>query len=141
MELISVVFSLVFFMIFLIHANWFFGGRWGLEQSLPTNEKGERVLNPKPIDAAFVALAFLAVALNYLAIHFLPDFKLLDKINPYFIWIVPSVFLIRAIGDFKYLGFFKKVKQTRFGTLDQKFYSPLCLILSVLGYINAWLMR
>ncbi|WP_168798752.1 DUF3995 domain-containing protein [Herbaspirillum sp. ST 5-3] len=37
----------------------------------------------------------------------------------------------RAIGEFKYLGFFKRVRGTRFARLDTLVYSPLCLLLSV----------
>lgn len=38
--------------------------------------------------------------------------------------------LLRAIGEFRYVGFFKKVRGTRFATLDTRFYSPLCLALA-----------
>jgi Protein of unknown function (DUF3995) len=44
---------------------------------------------------------------------------------------IAFVFLARAIGDFKYAGFFKKVKGTPFAKNDSRFYSPLCLFLSV----------
>ncbi|WP_292936979.1 DUF3995 domain-containing protein [Noviherbaspirillum sp.] len=36
----------------------------------------------------------------------------------------------RAVGEFKYLGFFKRVRGTRFAKLDTLVYSPLCLLLS-----------
>lgn len=39
--------------------------------------------------------------------------------------------LARAVGEFKYLGFFKRVRGTKFATLDTLFYSPLCLLLAV----------
>ena len=39
--------------------------------------------------------------------------------------------LLRAIGDFKYVGFFKRVRGSRFATLDTLVYSPLCLLLAV----------
>lgn len=38
--------------------------------------------------------------------------------------------LARAIGDFKYLGLFKRVRGSRFATLDTFVYSPLCLLLA-----------
>src|SRR5438477_11091542 len=37
----------------------------------------------------------------------------------------------RAIGEFKYVGFFKRVRGSRFAKLDTRVYSPLCLLLSV----------
>lgn len=39
--------------------------------------------------------------------------------------------LARAIGEFRYLGFFKRVRGSRFATLDTIVYSPLCLLLAV----------
>lgn len=49
--------------------------------------------------------------------------------------------LARAIGEFRYLGFFKKVRGSEFARLDTLIYSPLCLLLSagvaVVGYSNA----
>jgi len=39
--------------------------------------------------------------------------------------------LARAIGEFRYVGFFKKVRGSRFAKMDTLFYSPLCLALSV----------
>ena len=38
--------------------------------------------------------------------------------------------LARAIGEFKYVGFFKRVRGSRFATLDTFVYSPLCLVLA-----------
>lgn len=37
----------------------------------------------------------------------------------------------RAIGEFKYLGFFKRVTGSKFARLDTLLYSPLCLLLAV----------
>ncbi|TKI67695.1 DUF3995 domain-containing protein [Lysinibacillus mangiferihumi] len=41
------------------------------------------------------------------------------------------IFLIRAIGDFKYVGFFKKIKHSQFARNDTWLYSPLCLFISL----------
>lgn len=38
--------------------------------------------------------------------------------------------LARAVGEFKYVGFFKRVRGSRFATLDTLVYSPLCLLLA-----------
>jgi len=37
----------------------------------------------------------------------------------------------RAVGDFRYVGFFKRVRGTSFARLDTLLYSPLCLLLGV----------
>ena len=41
------------------------------------------------------------------------------------------VLLLRAVGDFRYVGFFKSVGGTRFATMDTWCYSPVCLALSI----------
>jgi hypothetical protein len=44
--------------------------------------------------------------------------------------------LLRAVGDFRYVGFFKSVRDSRFATMDTWCYSPVCLALSiVVAYI------
>jgi hypothetical protein len=39
--------------------------------------------------------------------------------------------LARAIGDFRYVGLFKRVRGTKFARRDTLLYSPLCLLLAV----------
>ena len=39
--------------------------------------------------------------------------------------------LARAVGEFKYVGFFKRVRGSKFATLDTWVYSPLCLLLAL----------
>ena len=39
--------------------------------------------------------------------------------------------LARAIGEFNYVGFFKRVRGSRFARLDTLVYSPLCLLLAI----------
>lgn len=48
-------------------------------------------------------------------------------------WLIAIIFLLRAMGDFNYVGFFKKVRETDFAINDSKYYSPLCLGLGLLG--------
>jgi hypothetical protein len=47
-------------------------------------------------------------------------------------WGLAAVFGLRAIGDFRYLGFFKRVTATRFARADTFVYSPLCAVLAVM---------
>gem|GEM_PF-3459399 len=43
------------------------------------------------------------------------------------------------MGDFKDVGFFKKVRNTRFAKLDMKFYSLLCVVISVITLIKLFI--
>jgi hypothetical protein len=39
--------------------------------------------------------------------------------------------IARAVGEFKYVGFFKRVRGSRFATLDALVYSPVCVLLAI----------
>ena len=41
------------------------------------------------------------------------------------------VFLLRAVGEFRYVGFFKRRRGTRFATLDSWLFSPLCVLIGL----------
>lgn len=56
-------------------------------------------------------------------------------ITNYGYWIIPSIFILRAIGDFKYVGFFKKVRNTEFAKTDSKWFAPLCLTIGIFGIL------
>jgi Protein of unknown function (DUF3995) len=44
----------------------------------------------------------------------------------------------RAVGDFRYVGFFKRVRGSRFAVLDTRVYSPLCLLMATGVAWVAW---
>jgi hypothetical protein len=52
---------------------------------------------------------------------------------------VAMAFFLRAVGDFRLVGFFKRVRGTTFAMWDSRLFSPLCLglALAVLAVI-AW---
>lgn len=47
--------------------------------------------------------------------------------------------LARAVGDFRYVGLFKRVRGSRFARLDTRVYSPLCLLLALGVAAVAWM--
>ena len=130
---LSLLLSLIFFFLAGLHLHWVFGGTWGFKHSLPTKPDGTRVLNPKMIDTLVVALGLAAFGLVYLAIADILPFALPAWMVTYGSWGIPSIFLLRAVGDFKYVVFFKSVKETAFGKKDTKIFSPLCLIIGLVG--------
>lgn len=117
----------------LIHLNWAIGGTWGFAKALPTNLEGKRVINPKKIDSAIVGIGLMLFAFYFLIYGAVLDVPLPNWILTYGIWAISGIFLFRSIGDFKYIGFFKRIKKTEFGRLDSIYYSPLCLFLAVIG--------
>ncbi|MDZ7649822.1 MAG: DUF3995 domain-containing protein [Cytophagales bacterium] len=66
MKILPIVLSVIFLSLGAIHFHWAMGGTFGFAAALPTNTNGERVLNPKRIDSAIVALGLTAFALFYI---------------------------------------------------------------------------
>jgi len=50
---------------------------------------------------------------------------------------VGVIFIIRVIGDFKFVGITKRIKGTKFAVKDNQVYIPLCLMLGVFNIIIA----
>ncbi len=128
-----------------LHLYWALGGTWGSEAVVPTrpedsaDEKtgGQPVFTPGPGATVVVAVLLLVaalVALGAAGVVTLPVPRVLIRFG---IWALAAIFLLRSIGDFRYAGFFKRVRGTRFAELDTRLYSPLCLILSALAFIVA----
>jgi hypothetical protein len=45
--------------------------------------------------------------------------------------VLAAVFFLRAIGEFRLVGFFKRVRNTRFARWDTLLFSPLCLFMAL----------
>ena len=114
--MIATILSTILFVIFsflgLIHFNWAFDGKWGSEKALPSKENGEKVLNPNKFATIIVGLILVVFGLIYLVKSEIINLEIPNWITNYGYWIIPNIFIIRAIGDFKYVGFFKKIKLT-----------------------------
>ena len=123
--------STIFLGLSILHFHWAFGGSWGFDYSLPTDTDGNKVLNPTKKDSAIVGFGLLLFALFYQLKKGVIFIELPVWVFTTMGWVIGVIFLLRAIGDFKYIGFFKKVKETDFGKRDQKYYSPLCVFVSI----------
>lgn len=126
-----------------IHFFWAFGGKWGADAAIPTNQEGKKMLNsagnfPSVFATLIVAFGLLAMALLHLEKVQSLGFPIPSWIDAYGLKIIAGIFLFRAIGDFHYVGVFKKIKETKFAILDTKYYSPLCLLLSFNAFITTF---
>lgn len=114
-------------LISLLHFYWAVGGKWGLDKSVPHKIDGTPLFVPNSFQCFIVGVGLFAVMsflyLWRLEVYFSEQFFKFGLIA------LGGIFTIRAIGDFNYVGFFKKIKNTEFGQLDAKFFSPLCLLL------------
>jgi hypothetical protein len=130
--LIGLLLFSIFSFLSVIHFYWGLGGKWGANAAIPTRENNEKVMNPKLFECFVIAFGLLAFGLFILVKTQILPLSLPNWLMKYGLWVLSTIFILRAIGDFKYVGFFKKIKSTQFGQLDTKYYSPLCLVVGLL---------
>jgi Protein of unknown function (DUF3995) len=133
--LITSLLSLIFLSLAVIHIYWGFGGKTVSVAAVPTKNDIKPVINPGLFECLVVAIVLLSVGLFILIKGGIILIKLPDWLLNYGLWAIAMLFLLRAVGEFKYLGFFKKIKTTKFGQMDTKYYSPLCLLIALLSII------
>lgn len=133
--LLLVAVGLLWF-ISLLHIYWAFGGRWGSAAAIPVKEGEQKpAFTPKKWGTLFVAILILLASViivvqgGYLQGFQANGLSIIGSI------VCAFVFIIRAIGEFKYVGFFKKIKHSQFARYDTWFYSPLCLFLGIVYII------
>jgi Protein of unknown function (DUF3995) len=130
--ILSIILIIIFLFLAGIHFYWGLGGKWGMDAALPKTANNENTMNPGIFGCFIVGFALLSVA-----VFVLIKVNFLEISIPYFILkyaphILAIIFFLRAIGDFKYAGFTKKIRNTAFAINDTKYYSPLCLAIGIL---------
>jgi hypothetical protein len=122
--------TIIFTLIAIIHVYWAFGGPWGMHSALPTKSDGNLSFEPHPIVTLGVALGLWLFALITLGNLGLWDASLDRAYIKYGTWAITAIFALRALGDFRYVGFFKTTKNTVFAKQDTRFYTPLCVVIA-----------
>jgi Protein of unknown function (DUF3995) len=114
----------------LLHLYWAVGGKWARGRATP-------FVNGKPvIRINFIACLAMAFLLFLLAAA--PVVAMKPFLRHVLLAGMALVFAGRAVGDFKYVGFFKSVKGTPFAYWDTRLYSPMNVLLAVLSAISLW---
>jgi hypothetical protein len=131
--------ALILFFVAAIHFYWAFGGKRGAHAVLPQINSEKRVFTPSAIMTLAVAIPFLIISLIFGQAAGWFDFEIITTYLPNLLLVLVAVFAIRALGDFKYVGFFKKIKNTEFAINDTKYFTPLCSFLAITLLIAIYL--
>ncbi|MDZ5613628.1 DUF3995 domain-containing protein [Achromobacter xylosoxidans] len=128
--------AVVFVVLGLWPAYWAAGGRLAHRAALPI-QNGQPLFRPSAagtlaVAAALIGCAWLTAANGGLVIA--PPLRWL----PWLGMAVALGLLARAIGDFRYVGFFKRKGEDPFARLDTRVYSPLCLLLAAGVALASW---
>lgn len=111
-----------------VHGYWVFGGRVGHKAAIPST--GTALLfKPSRMGTAIVAILLALAAWFVFELGGVRRLMFSDFFYSYGGWLLSGLFIVRAIGDFKWVGFFKRKKGTVFAKWDSILYSPLCFLL------------
>ena len=131
MTIVASIVSVMFVLLAILHVYWAAGGRAGIEKVIPQVE-GKPAITPGKIITLGVAMGLMGVASVAYALGNvdLTSYLMGDYVI-YAGWFLALIFFIRAVGDFNLVGFFKKYKGSDFATYDSRYYSPFCLLVSI----------
>lgn len=133
--------AFILFIIGLLHIYWAFGGTWGIQAAVPTKAgTNSRLFTPGVLATWVVALGLVGISIVLLAEGGFFTFLPTNTFTRFLCLLFSVIFFVRAIGDFHYIGFFKKFKGTAFANNDTWLYSPLCLLFSstfALAFLNS----
>ncbi len=126
----AVAVGLVLGALALLHVYWGVGGMSGLSVAVPEVD-GRPVFTPSRLSCFAVAAALLLAAFLVLS----RGGAVASPLPPAWTEVgaagVGAVFVLRAIGDFHLVGFFKRVRGTAFARWDTRLFSPLSLAIGV----------
>ena len=124
--------TLIFSAIALLHFYWALGGKAISASVVPTTDStGSFAFKPSPFATLVVAFGLVLFALVTLTPLRLFQEIISRDVVFYGNIGIATIFFMRAIGDFRYVGFFKKIKDTPFARHDTRYYIPLCLFISL----------
>lgn len=146
LETAQIINTTIFLAISALHFYWAFGSLFGKKikssESVLPEVNGKSAFIPSTFATFVVAFGLLFFA-KISSFGLIEGFglKQISPIVPYGNLAISIIFFVRAIGDFKMVGFFKKIKGTKFAENDSKYYSPLCALISVLAFVIFWNLK
>lgn len=127
----------VFVFLASVHVYWAFGGRIAKVAAIP-ELRGAPSFVPGRIATLLVALSLFSCAALVGAASGFIETPVPAVAIQWSCFGLALLLLLRAIGDFRLVGFFKTVRGSRFAWLDSALYSPLCLALALGVFLVSW---
>jgi len=119
-----------------LHVFWAAGGRFGGVAAVP-RQGGAALFRPSPLGTLAVAVALAAAAASVAAAAGWFGAAGPRRAGRLFTYVLAVLFFLRAIGDFRYVGFFKSMGDEPFRSWDTWLFSPLCLAIALAAYVVA----
>src|SRR5277367_4872226 len=129
-SIVAGIVSLAFVALACWHFHMALSPAGGMSGAVPS-ESGKPLFVPSVRATLAVGLVLLVCACLVAATAGLIEVGIPARVLSWASYALALGLLARAVGEFKYVGFFKRVRGTRFARLDTLLYSPLCLLLAV----------
>jgi hypothetical protein len=120
----------IFVALSALHVFWAAGGRAGSVVAIP-RRGGEALFTPSPLGTLAVAVALAAAAVTVAAARGWFGAGGPTLAGRVLTAVLAVIFLLRAIGEFRYIGFFKSMGEEPFRSWDTGLFSPLCLAIAL----------
>jgi hypothetical protein len=126
---VSVAVSLIFIVLGLWHFYMAFTGVSGKSGAVPSAD-GKPLFMPSTKSTVAVGIVLILFAVLVAATSGMLLLGVPTRVLTWLSYALAVGLFARAVGEFKYVGFFKTVRDSRFATMDTLLYSPLCLLLA-----------
>jgi hypothetical protein len=137
LSVLAVALIVTFAFLASVHVYWAFGGRFAKVAAIP-ELRGSPSFVPSRMATLLVACVLFACAALVAAASGLIDVPFRPVVIRWCCFSLAFLLLLRAVGDFRLIGFFKTVRGSRFAWLDSALYSPLCLAMAGGVFLVAW---
>jgi|CXWL01.1.fsa_nt_gi hypothetical protein len=127
--IIAPVLATILVILALLHLYWMVRGV-GAGAAVPSHPDGTPLFQPGRVASLLVAAALLLAATIVLGRAHLLRIDLPAWLLRLGIWGVAVAFAARAVGDFHYVGLFRRVRGTPFARWDSLLFTPLCLAIA-----------
>lgn len=126
----GILLAVIFAVLGLIHVYWAAGGK-ALSNAVVPTLGGARAFEPSRAGTLAVAFGlFAAMAAVIGSFGWFGD-VIAGSVFRAVTLMIALLFLLRAVGDFRLVGFFKPASDSAFAYWDTLLYSPLCLVIAI----------
>lgn len=136
MRIVAVGLTLVLLSLAAIHVYWAIRGV-GTTAGVPSRRDGTPLFRPGRVSTLGVAVALSIAALLVAGRAQLVDVGLVPVAFRVGVWGVAAAFALRTIGEFRYVGLFKRVRGTPFAQWDTRLFTPLCAAIAIAAFLVA----
>ena len=113
-----------------LHMYWVVRGV-GTGAGVPSRVDGTPAMRPGRMASLAVTLALTLAATLVLSRADVLQVAWPKQVPRIGTWGVATAFAARTVGEFHYVGLFKRVRDTPFGRWDTRLYTPLCAALAI----------